>query len=129
MQRLETSPRSQQPKSICHEYPLQDGIPDQPEGSDQPRRLSHKDRPQGCLPDVTTAHVRMHEGTAAIILLKMMTLTFENLFYLTCRRGECGFDDLKGIFSDKFGEYPLTHFLLNQDRTLNKLMVIILGQE
>ena len=35
----------------CHEYPLQDGIPDQPEGSDQPRRLSHKDRPQGCLPD------------------------------------------------------------------------------
>ena len=35
--------------------------------------------------------MRVHEGTAAIILLKIMTLTFENLFYLTCRRGECGF--------------------------------------
>ena len=27
-------------------------------------------------------------------------------------------DDLEGIFSDEFSEYPPTHFLVNQYRTL-----------
>ena len=53
--RLETSPRSQQSESICLHCPFQDGIVGQPEGSDQPRRLSCEDRPQGCLSDGSNA--------------------------------------------------------------------------
>jgi hypothetical protein len=43
-------------------------------------------------------HVRVHEASkapracsAAIILLKLTTLTFESLFYWTWRRWECRF--------------------------------------
>ena len=32
-----------------------------------------------------------HQYNVAIILLKVTTLTFENLFYLTCRTWEYGF--------------------------------------
>ena len=73
-------------------------------------------------------HVQSRRANSVtIILLKVMTLTFETLIYLTCRRWECGFVN-KPVETIEKVYFPTilesSHPCTNEDQTLTQYCIV-----